>query len=91
MPKSLDFTQATKRQLYVIATDLENKQQYRDAAVKELLRRRYHIKLAANEQLHKDEIIFAITLASRYSEDYLQSLDYDDLIELYERVMNQAY
>lgn len=87
MLKLLDFTKATKRQLYVIATDFDNRQSNRDAAVRELLRRRYDKKLEKNEQVQKDEIIFAIMLASKYSEDYLKSLKYEDLIELYERVM----
>ncbi len=35
----------------------------------------------------RDEIIFAITLATKYSESYLETLEDKELLKLYERVM----
>jgi len=35
----------------------------------------------------RDEIIFAITLSTKYSEAYLQTLNDKELLKLYERVM----
>lgn len=35
----------------------------------------------------RDEIIFAITLATKYSEKYLQTLEDKELLNLYEQVM----
>lgn len=35
----------------------------------------------------REELIFAITLATKYSEAYLKTLDDKELLKLYERVM----
>lgn len=39
------------------------------------------------DQTGREEIIFAITLATKYSEAYLETLDDKELLNLYERVM----
>lgn len=38
----------------------------------------------------RDELTFAITLVSKYSEQYLRTLSDDELLNIYTRVMGQS-
>lgn len=79
----MDYTKATKRQLYQIATDGTLRMSVRYAVVRELQGRSKGMR----KDYDREQIIFTITLKTTYAEEYLREMDDEDLLELYDRVM----
>ena len=51
--------------------------------------RKGEVTLEKDESIDRDQIIFSITLKTNYSEEYLEKLSDNELLNNYERVMKQ--
>lgn len=79
----MDYSGATKEQLYQISTDSTVGMSERYAAARELQGRSKEMR----KYYDREQIIFTITLKTTYAEEYLREMDDEDLLELYDRVM----
>lgn len=77
----MDYTKATKSQLYQIATDHSARMSHRYEAARELQRRK--------KEHDRDELILVITMKTNYAEGYLQNLSDERLLKIYHRVMSE--